>query len=99
MKKRAKSESVTTILKHIRQVFDWSQKQLADELWVSPATIALWELGKRRPTGPSLKLISMYSSAANQIEQQKILRFKRRNFPCWLTILDIKNKKNYSSID
>nr|BFD61101.1 hypothetical protein CKG001_32080 [Bdellovibrio sp. CKG001] len=35
---------------------------------MSPATVALWETGKRNPPGPALKLIWMYLQAANEIQ-------------------------------
>lgn len=44
-----------------RKSFGWSQKRLADEFFVSPGTIALWELSKREIPGPVEKLMEIYS--------------------------------------
>lgn len=48
-------------LYELRKRLGWSQKQLADEFYVAPGTIALWELGKREIPGPVIKLIEIYS--------------------------------------
>lgn len=45
----------------LRKKLEWSQKRMADEFYVSPGTIALWELGQREVPGPVIKLIEIYS--------------------------------------
>lgn len=51
-------------LKKIRRIFGFSQKDLARELMVSPATIAHWELENNPVPGPVLKLLRFYAEAA-----------------------------------
>jgi transcriptional regulator with XRE-family HTH domain len=47
-------------LHELRKKLGFTQKELADEFYVAPGTIALWELGKREIPGPVRKLIEIY---------------------------------------
>lgn len=59
-KKNAKKSGFAKRLYDLRKSRDWSQKQIAEEFYVSPGTIALWELGQREIPGPVRKLIELY---------------------------------------
>src|SRR5271167_2810056 len=47
-------------LKQLRQVLELSQRGMAKEFGVAPGAIAFWESGKRRISGPALKLLELY---------------------------------------
>ena len=36
-------------IKEIRTRHDWTQRQLADAIWVDPRTVARWESGETAP--------------------------------------------------
>ena len=52
-------EFVPADLKALREREGASRADLAFSLGVSPETVAQWERGKRRPSGPALKLLSL----------------------------------------
>lgn len=69
MAKRFESVSVKSRLSKdakrltdLRKRRDWSQRQLAEEFYVSPAAVAHWESGEREIQGPALKLLEIYES-------------------------------------
>lgn len=59
-KKTGKKTGMAKRLYDLRKSKDWSQKQMAEEFYVSPGTIALWELGQREIPGPVRKLVEIY---------------------------------------
>ncbi|ROT46474.1 DNA-binding transcriptional regulator [Pusillimonas sp. NJUB218] len=46
-------------IKALRQSLNLSQAVLASVLNTSPSTIRKWEIGDKKPSGPSLKLLSL----------------------------------------
>lgn len=46
----------------LRKSLGWSQARLAEEFYVTPATIAHWESNKRVVSGSAIKLIEIYES-------------------------------------
>ncbi|MCP8937543.1 DNA-binding transcriptional regulator [Alsobacter sp. SYSU M60028] len=48
-------------IKHIREDAKMSQATFAMVLNVTPTLISQWERGEKRPSGPSLKLLSLVS--------------------------------------
>jgi DNA-binding transcriptional regulator YiaG len=63
--------------RRIRKSINWTQEQLAAELGVSRATIAQWEIGRRRIPGLAARLLVRV-----QAEQQAVTkktRGKRRD--------------------
>lgn len=47
-------------LKKLRKKKDWTQRDAAKEFYVSPGTIALWENGDRKMSGPALRLLEFF---------------------------------------
>jgi DNA-binding XRE family transcriptional regulator len=68
-------------LMEIREIFGWTQRDMAQELLVSPGTIALWETGKRQISGPQAKLISMYHYFAKQYDIASLIGPTEVKFP------------------
>ena len=56
----AQSSKSLCKVKRIRQRLGLTQRQLANELGVSPAAVALWEQHLRIPSGPVEKLLRLY---------------------------------------
>src|SRR5262245_26587106 len=46
----------------LRNLLGLTQRELADEFGVASAAVAQWESGKRRMSGPALKLLGFYES-------------------------------------
>lgn len=59
-KRNGKKSGMAKRLFELRKSKDWSQKRMAEEFYVSPGTIALWELGQREIPGPVRKLMEIY---------------------------------------
>jgi predicted unusual protein kinase regulating ubiquinone biosynthesis (AarF/ABC1/UbiB family) len=51
-------------LVRLRDALGLSQRELARELQVAPAAVALWERGQRTVPGPALRLLCLYEAAA-----------------------------------
>lgn len=51
-------ETGITTIQRRRQAMGWSQGELAMFVGVSVATVSLWESRKRRPSRPTVKLLS-----------------------------------------
>lgn len=49
----------STRIRALRKHLNLSQAVLASVLNTSPSTIRKWEIGEKRPSGPSLKLLSL----------------------------------------
>lgn len=53
-------------LKKLRLEKGWTQRKTAEEFYVSPGTIALWETGERRISGPALRLIEIFEKQTEE---------------------------------
>lgn len=51
-------------IKALRKKNNWSQRELAEEFYVSPAAVAHWESGEREVQGPALKLLEIYEGSS-----------------------------------
>lgn len=66
MRKNADSpKQIRERLKALREGLQLTQKELADEFYVSTGAINHWESGKRAVPGPALKLIEVYEQILN----------------------------------
>lgn len=65
-KKFAKRSDLAQRVLRLRKNFGWSQAQLAEEFYVTPATIAHWESDRRDISGTAIRLIEIYESKSKQ---------------------------------
>lgn len=71
-KKTAKRSQLAERVLRLRKAFGWSQARLAEEFYITPATVAHWESDKRDISGAAIKLIEIYESKLNgQKENQR----------------------------
>jgi len=52
----------------LRETLGWTLRRLADEFYISSATVGFWETGERKLSGTALKLVEIY--------EKKLERFK-----------------------
>lgn len=57
-------------LKRLRHTLGLSQRELADEMRVGPAAIALWESAARTMPGPALRLLELFEEELGMTELQ-----------------------------
>lgn len=88
--KRYRRMMITT-----REIFGWSQRDFAKELWVTSGTISNWENGKREIPGPALKLIAMYDLIAKQVQQAVFKKHSRIDWPDFMFDSQIRNQTKY----
>ena len=67
--KTKRSELAERVLR-LRKALGWSQARLAEEFYVTPATVAHWESDKRDISGSAIKLIEIYESRSNDRKGQ-----------------------------
>jgi len=56
--KKGKKKDAKDLIK-LRKRLNWTQRDAAEEFYVSPGTIALWETGKRKMPGPAIRLLEI----------------------------------------
>ncbi len=65
-KKSVKRSDLAQRVLRLRKNFGWSQAQLAEEFYVTPATIAHWESDTRDISGTAIKLIEIYENKSKE---------------------------------
>lgn len=78
-----------------REIFNWTQRDFARELWVNSGTISNWENGKREIPGPALKLIVMYDFMARQVQQSVFIKKQRLTLPDFIHDPQIRKQTRY----
>lgn len=59
-KNKAKRSDLAERVLRLRKTLGWSQARLAEEFYVTPATVAHWESDNRDISGAAIKLIEIY---------------------------------------
>ena len=68
-KERASRSKEAQRLKRVRHTLGLSQRELADEMRVGPAAIALWESASRTMPGPALRLLELFEEELGMTDE------------------------------